>query len=210
MINKTNNTNAVIDRRSDTTAILAERLNMINMFVNNSHIPALSEMNVKTPSVYLANRSSHIDLFKLDKIIYNENEDTYEKLVNVFSAMNGYGGSVSIIIQSDGSKVDFYFATHRIDSDGMAGELLQNNLKGNFPGCSIEKVKDEHKKKEIFASYCNLTKDKCINSLSVIPNRREFEMQNVTQLSAHGIEKFIDTMKGKSYTVVFIVSRSEL
>jgi Cdc6-like AAA superfamily ATPase len=188
----------------DDASKLTKLMATISHSVNFNYLKCIQEMRTIAPSVTTMRSRNNIGIFKLDRIIYNDREDVYERLVNVFSAMNGSGSTIAVILQSDGRSVDFYFAT--LDNLKSSAELLKRNLTGNFPGCSFSEIDEEAKIDRILNHYnCEKPSDNVnISSLSIIPNRRTNEISRENNLSSHGIEKFIDAMKGKKYTTFFI------
>lgn len=194
-------------------SILQNNLRIASLYVNGRHLEMLSPnvnsdlyvSNVCEFSSILEDRKG-ITVFKITKFMYNEEENSFEKLVSVYSAMNNLGGIIALIIQSDGVSTKLYMCTNVGVSGNVARDLLANNLKGQFPGCEIVVLDDEEKNKLLDSCGMkgNIVPGTTVRSLSMIPGRREDEKQNNIEFSAQGYEKFIDAMNGNKYTLVVI------
>ena len=81
--------------------------------------------------------------FKVERFVSEINENYRDKLVSVFNAVANCGGSVIILINSDGEKIGYYFGTKTLDEQNPkilnnSIDALEKTLKGNFPGTKIE------------------------------------------------------------------------
>ena len=133
-------------------AILQNDLRIIGLYVNSRHLEMLAPSSGDSlytsqackldPTQY--NRNG-IAVYKITKLMYNEDENSFEKLVSVYSALNSFGGLVALILQSDGNSTHLYLATNTSGNSRIAGELLANNLHGQFPGCEINKLSETEK-----------------------------------------------------------------
>ena len=141
--------------------------------------------------------------------MYNEDENSFEKLVSVYSALNSFGGLVALILQSDGNSTHLYLATNTSGNSQIAGELLANNMHGQFPGCEINKLPETEKNRLLDSCGMSgsISTSRTVRSLSMIPSRREDERQHDKEYSAQGYEKFIDAMNGHRYTLIVLSQR---
>lgn len=196
---------------------LKDSLQLLDIFINNEHMEMLSPANKKdlyeSQVIQLENskknRSQNISICRLDKIMYNVNEDNFEKLVSVYLAMYGFGGIVGLIIQSDGQSIQFYLCTNTDQNQEIAGQLLQSNINGQFPGCTLTTL-NSFEKEKLLDSFSNDLKDDSkaiVKSLSIIPGRRQQEQEKGRVLTSQGFEKFIETMNGKSYTLLILAQK---
>lgn len=197
-------------------AILQNDLRIIGLYVNSRHLEMLAPSS--GDSLYTSqackldpvqcNRNG-IAVYKITKLMYNEDENSFEKLVSVYSALNSFGGLVALILQSDGNSTHLYLATNTSGNSRIAGELLANNMYGQFPGCEINKLSETEKNSLL--DSCGMTgsisTSRTVRSLSMIPSRREDERQHDKEFSAQGYEKFIDAMNGHRYTLVVLSQR---
>lgn len=193
--------------------ILQNNLRIAELFINSSHLEMLSPTTGNALHINSVceispglKSTSGIVAYRVTKVMYNEEENSYEKLVSVYSALNSIGGVTAMILQSDGVKVDLYMCTNTSGNAATAGELLYGNLKGQFPGCEITKLGPGERDALLFSiggtgSYSSA---RTVRSLSMIPSRREDERQHDKEYSAQGYEKFIDAMMGRKYTLVVL------
>lgn len=197
-------------------SVLQNNLRIAGLFVNSRHLEMLSPAangalytsRVCDIDPILKNRSG-IAVYQITKLMYNEDENSFEKMVSVYSALNSLGGFVAMILQSDGNSVKLYLCTNTSGNSKIAGGLLAGNLRGQFPGCEITELAD--KEKDVLLDSCGLkgtiSTSRTVRSLSMIPSRREDELQQKKEFSAQGYEKFIDAMKGHRYTLVVLSQR---
>lgn len=193
--------------------ILQNDLRVIGLYVNSRHLEMLAPSSAD--SLYtsqackidplLCNRNG-IAIYRVTKLMYNEDENSFEKLASVYSALNSFGGIVAMILQSDGNSTHLYLATNTSGSSRIAGELLAGNIHGQFPGCEIIKLSDTER--NTLLDSCGMagctSAGRTVRSLSMIPSRREDERQHDKEYSAQGYEKFIDAMSGHKYTLVIL------
>ena len=195
---------------------LQNNLRVIGLYVNSRHLEMLAPSPVG--SLYTSQTCqldpkqigrNGIAVYKITKLMYNEDENTFEKLVSVYSALNSFGGMVALILQSDGNNTNLYLATKTSGDGSIAGVLLANNLRGQFPGCEINALNDIQK--NTLLDSCGMkgaiSTSRTVRSLSMIPSRREDERQHDKEYSAQGYEKFVDAMKGHRYTLVVLSQR---
>lgn len=194
---------------------LQNNLNMLDIFINNKHMEMLSP--VAGAQVPYSNEVQEIEpslrdmsgicVYCIDKVMLNPDESTYEKLVSFYSALNGIGGVFAVVIQSDGQKTKMYMCCHVNGKEwaNNAGEMLAGNFRGQFPGSSLKKL-DDSEKQRLLRSFGNDKKNNetVVKTLSMIPGRRQVEVQNSNGISSQGLEKFIDTMENYEYTLVIL------
>ncbi len=184
---------------------LNRNIGMLNSFINHSYMADLRSCRVLPMDAIPSDRSS-IHMYELTNLMLSETEDTYEKLVSLYTSLNLMEASVGIILDSDGSMVHIYLCTCSNDN-GVTANLLYSSVKGHFPGSMLSALSGANVEAFMrrIQSAPTGNSDKYIKSVSVIPSRRNEEKENRDlKLSAQGIEKFIDGMIGKKYTVLFL------
>lgn len=194
-------------------SVLQNDLRIVGLYVNSRHLemlaPAAGDSLYSSTVEEIApvqKSRSGIAVYRVTKLMYNEEENSFEKLVSVYSALNSFGGIVAMILQSDGSSTHLYLATNISGSGQTAGELLASNMRGQFPGCEISRLSETEK--NTLLDSCGVTPSmpagRTVRSLSMIPSRREDERQHDREYSAQGYEKFVDAMNGHRYTLVVL------
>lgn len=181
--------------------IMNNGVHLVDMFINRNYLIGLNQFE---PIILDVNQKSfsYISLFEISKIVYDQNENITDKLVNVYSALSNFGSTALLILFSDESGVKFYLGTRDVNQPNVAKAILKKSLKGNFPGIEIYEqtsnqiahLLEEH----IPDTYCNMA----VSSVSIVPSRRDDDKDHFVQ----GLEKFIDSMLGESYTAIFIAS----
>ena len=197
-------------------SLLQNNLRIASLYVNSRHLEMLSPAT--SGSLYtsevckfdsIQSGRSGIAVYQITKLMYNEDENSFEKLVSVYSALNSFGGIVALILQSDGNTTRLYLCMNTSGNGKVAGGLLANNLRGQFPGCEIDELSDIEKNKLL--DSCGMvgaiSTSRTVRSLSMIPSRREDERQHDKEFSAQGYEKFVDAMTGHRYTLVVLSQR---
>ena len=196
---------------------LKDSLKLLDVFVNSRHMEMLQpagygdlyKSKVGVLEANKKNRLKNIAIYNVTKIMYNQDEDNFEKLVSVYSAMYTFGGTVGIIIQSDGKYAQLYLCVNSENNESVAGNLLCSNFKGQFPGCELSKLNNLDKEKllDSFSTDLKQKRSTTVKAMSMIPGRREEEQQKGRFLTSQGYEKFIDTMNGKKYTLVVLAQK---
>ena len=190
----------LMDKKS--LEILQDNLTALDVFINRRYMNQLCESGSVLPYQKRISRSN-IRLIELNTLIYNEQEDFYEKMISVYSAMNSFGGTIGLLIRSNGSETKLYLCT---TAGNTGAELLIANLKGHFPG-SQHRILSVGETDGMLSSLLKLNAfdERIIRSISMTPGRRSTETNSGhVLLSAQGFEKFIDAMAGRAYTVLIL------
>ena len=143
----------------------------------------------------------NLRLLKLKMLVYNPEENINDKLMTIYSALLDAVENVNIglIVRSYASgEADFIFAVYAADETGSAAKLLQGGILGNFPGSELK----NYSRDEICGCMNDIfgNGSKEIACLNVLPANRDTNKEQFVQ----GIEKFIDSMRGKNFTALFI------
>ena len=87
-----------------------ETFKFVESFVNKTYLNNLSQCKVVEMPQHIndAKIRDNIRLFKISKIIYDKNEDSLNKLINIYSAAFNINASIILIIDSDGIQNDIY------------------------------------------------------------------------------------------------------
>lgn len=156
-------------------------------------------------------------LLKIDRIIYDKEENTLQKLTNIYNMAYSLGVNLVMILDSDGSEVKLYIGICKEEDSSslrLGIESLYNGFSGNFPG-SMAPLNDillENSESKKVIENC-LYKDK--NALSVVSGVAGERSDKVEDNSkfVQGIEKLIDSMKGipfSSFIIANPISKNEL
>ena len=167
--------------------------------------------------------NASVRFFDITQIVLNKKENMRDKLATVFSAVGNTGASLLMQIKGTKSKTKIRIGVKNpngnVQQTKNAKDVLANSLLSNFPGIKIaehycekdtngkeitknvlEKVLDDFSAKKTIAA---------VTDIAGLRNEEESENKQFVQ----GIEKLIDAMRGKEYTLLLIadpVSLSDL
>ncbi|KOO48166.1 ATP-binding protein [Priestia koreensis] len=180
-------------------------LNNATKFMGKSYLHELSNhkiVSVAKDMIYNeSNVGRYIRLFQIEKIVYDKNEDINEKLVNVYNALGNLNNSLIVIIDSNGSEVNFYLGT-RSSQVSIAQEIMQKSMKGNFPGTKLNKLKNSNYT-SLINNVISGNKERLrrtVVSVSGIPAMKDTEKTTFVQ----GLEKLINAMYGEKFSAILI------
>ena len=175
---------------------LNEGLTYAGSYINRQYLTNLDIYRVLPPKNITF---SDIRLFKIDKFIYDPEEDINDKLITVYSALNAVNSSLIIVICSNDEGISFFMGT-KSPNASTAGEMLENALSGNFGGSSITRLKTDETEEIMKQCMSGLYQQKSLTSVTLLPSERDGGSENFVQ----GLEKLIDAVSGKEFTAVFI------
>ena len=171
----------------------------------------------------------NVSLYRVAQIVYDKNENIQDKLTTVYSSILSLGNyGIVMLVNGHKESVDLFLGvvTRNLEiraeknqlfaNDkelGDSGKVLRDAFVGNFPGIKMRPVKkvsdgrqgiglaDSMSKEEILKeSFQNA---KCIAAVSSIPamrNSSKYKNEEFVQ----GLEKLIDTMREKEYSMLII------
>lgn len=181
---------------------LAQGFNVADIYLNRTYLD-----NFSAAPIIPANRSimdiSKIRTIEISKLVFDENEKFTDKLMSVYSALHSLNSSVALILKSDGNKIRFYIGIRSENNTAVCCDVLESTLKGNFPGIVFTQMNITDTQNLI-----NNIKDdgiKSLASVSIVPSMRK-EDDNDISTFVQGVEKFIDTMSGKTYTMICLAT----
>lgn len=189
------------EQRKNAELQLAQGFQVADIYLNRSYLDSFS-----AAPIIPANREildiSKIRIIEISKIVFDSSEKFIDKLMSVYSALYSIQSSVALMIDSDGNGVKFYIGIRSDQNVSIAGDILESTLKGNFPGIVFDS-KDVPSLNKIISRIEN-NGVKSLASVSIVPSIRneDQEMESFVQ----GIEKFVDTMSGKPYTMVCLAT----
>ncbi len=156
-----------------------------------------------------------VRLFRLEKLSCKKGEDVLQKLSTVYYAAMSLGCSLIVMldVESNDAPVKIYIGVRNDGMDnsrlGTSFTTLKNGFLSNFPGTSYQDISFDdipEITQEIFGENV-----KCVSSVSCVASSRD-KSKTENKSFVQGIERFIDAMRGKTYTALFIaepVSTSE-
>lgn len=190
--------------------------------VYKSYLPELQEYPLVKASSVLCDDTIKdcVRLCKLKKFSCKKGEDVFQKLTTVYHASMSLGCSLIAMIDvpSPQKPVDIYLGVRNgsVKQDTNKAlipsfKTLKEGIESNFPGSKISDIASDNGSstkliEKIFEnSIKNIASVSCV---AAVRDKTKTENKEFVQ----GIERFIDAMKGKTYTAIFIaepISTSE-
>lgn len=202
----------------DTNDLLSA-FELADNIVQKNYISEIQKLDIEEPTKEFLKKKvgSGMRMFKIDKIIYDKNENNLQKLTNVYNMAHSQDLSIFLLLNSDGAEVQMYLGICEEDSPSrqkMGLETLYNGFMGNFPGSldSFDKVKLEKEESEQVLQECFAKDRGAISVVSGVASVRNEKIQE-NEKFIQGVEKLVDAMKGNPFTTLIIanpISKDEL
>ena len=202
----------------DTNDLLSA-FELADNIVQKNYISEIQKLDIEEPTKEFLKKKvgSGMRMFKIDKIIYDKNENNLQKLTNVYNMAHSQDLSIFLLLNSDGAEVQMYLGICEEDSPSkqkMGLETLYNGFMGNFPGSldSFDKVKLEKEESEQVLQECFAQDRDAISVVSGVASVRNEKIQE-NEKFIQGVEKLVDAMKGNPFTTLIIanpISKDEL
>ena len=177
--------------------------------LNKSYLSALDSAKVveQYPIVtdnakIIASLNKEVRFFDITQIVLNKNENMRDKLVTVFNSVSGTGASLLMHIKGSDDKVQIRFGVKNADRQKLAlsQEILEKNLKANFPGSIFVNCDKNAMQSKILDA---LPLNGYVSSVTDIAGLR-YENETKDRQFMQGIEKLIDTLQGEEYSLLLI------
>jgi hypothetical protein len=190
---------------------LVGTLNLADSVVQKTYLASLNQLEVVPcpAEIQKADLNDFARFFKVDRFVHEKNENSRDKLVSVFHSVGSCAGSVLVLIDSNGEKIDYYFGTKvPLNADVAPGaNVLLKSLEGNFPGTKITKVTGgsalEKINRAVFKNQKHSEQLKQICTITGVAGLRAKE-ENSEKLFVQGMEKLVDSMRGETYSLLLI------
>ena len=112
--------------------VLSSGLAYAERFINRQYLAGIDIHQVAdTRGDYKTMR-----LYRINKLVYESDENTNDKLISVFGALNSIQSSAMLVIRSLKTEVEIYMGT-RCSKASTAGSILKESMSGNFGGSEI-------------------------------------------------------------------------
>jgi len=194
---------AVLDTRQISE--MENSLNFANNFIFKNYLLDIKDKEIQNvpDSINDIEFRSSVRIFEVEKIVYNEKEETLEKLQSLYNAILHQDSSVFIILIGEKEHCKLYLGVKnnlKENSVTIASNTLQKSLLGNFPGIKLSNMVNseitELVEKNIISNEKNY-----ISCSTGIPSLKDKENKDkYTQ----GLEKYIEAMKGMEYTILLL------
>ncbi len=186
-------------------------LNLVDDVVLKSYLKRLDSMDIASmPEAEGVDYS--IVLFKINRMVYEEDEFATEKFISAISSMSYADCSVFLVIDGYRDKTDFYLGVKNNDpkrTTASVADTFKSSLVGQFPGididdCSIvEKGKKSSLQEQVLRRISNASS---LSSYVGIPAFKDKDGKYDNKNYVQGTEKLAQAMQGKRYTAIILAS----
>lgn len=201
--------NEPLNARNDEE--LSKALALAQHTVYKNYLTELSAYPVVQPPQILLDQTpgEYVRFFRLDELSCRKGEDIFQKLATVYHASMALGCHLFVMVdaKSNTAPVDIYLGLRRTDAGSKAQlnisfRALMGGLESNFPGTRERPVESQKASpkllEEIFGENA-----KHVASVSCVASLRD-KTKTEHKTFIQGLERFIDTMRGSTYTALFI------
>lgn len=179
-------------------------ISIIDNEVMKNYVPELQHCDVVPLQGTEIKALEQIQFFRISELVYQEDEFSVYKLATIFNTLSNKPCTLVLMIQSDGQTNNFYLGVRSRDpnySVGTMRQLLEQSLLGLFPGSDTADYFNEDMQADL-----NRVNIGAVSSVTCIAdykqNKDSFENKNYIQ----GLEKFIYSMQGKTFTAICIAN----
>ena len=141
--------------------------------------------------------------FEVTQVVLDASENSRDKLVSVFNAVCSAGAGLLMLIHGTKSSVSIKLGVKAPDADSATkcSSILQSSLIGNFPGTKISPVRKDELSNALGEAF-DVTTPAVVSVTDGAGVRAEQESQD--RHFIQGIEKVVDAMCGREYTILLI------
>ena len=184
-----------------------------NTIITKNYLRILSELSIVEPSNDLIENDivKNSRFIKLNKLVYNNDEDSRNKLTSVLSSVYLSRGTISVIIKSDGERIDYYLGIVNKNKDAdvtLQLDVLEGTFSSNFQGSFTKNQSNDDIRGLVEDIFLDEDEKPIITSISGVAALRLNEGEKDENF-IQGLEKVVDSVKGKSYTLVLIADPIE-
>ena len=179
----------------------------VDYIVNKSYLPSLETCSV----VPAEQPKAAVCFFPIRKIVYDREENNLEKLANVYACAAVAGVNVAMLIRAKTDGIELYLGTYDEDGDRVNvalpnTKMLYNSFIGNFPGSrtgtNSNILNNEETTALMFKAFP--AEFKAVAAVSGIASMRGRQDNVRNENFYRGIEKVIESMPGKEYTILIL------
>ena len=198
-------------------SMLEKAFENADIALSKSYLSNLTNGEVLSIKLDSNDINSVVRFFSIGQIVTNKSENMRDKLSNVFHSVWNADGSILLLIKGKKDSTEIYMGIKNVLFDGsdndinhttLLSEILENNLKANFPGTKSELIK-KPKVEELLRDISNSSTVASVSDIAALQSEEE----NKDRVFIQGIEKLIDAMNGDEYTMLLIadpVSQNDL
>lgn len=184
-------------------------LKNVDQIVNKSYLQTLQNCDIIPCPKTDVDIAETVCFFPIRRIVLDKQENSLQKLASVYASAGSMGANLSMIIRGyESGETEIYLGVccedNRINGAFPKTKGLFDSFIGNFPGCRDEAVGILNREET------RILRNKCFDldytsaaSVSCIASSRENHSQQNGGFY-QGLDKVIETMSGKKYTIVVL------
>ncbi|WP_296689507.1 ATP-binding protein [Treponema sp. UBA6852] len=193
---------------------IADSILSKNYLANLSNCEVVNNLKSESVDSLKDKLNSSVRFFDISQVILNKKENMRDKLATVFNAVGNTGASLLMQIKGEKNKVEIRIGVKNPNGDVQktknAKDILENSLLSNFPGIKVSEhykeidINNNEVTKNVLEKVLNdFSAKKTIAAVTDIAGLRS-EEESEEKKFVQGIEKLIDAMRGKEYTLLLI------
>lgn len=198
-----NEQSLLIENRQQQQMRLELSTHLVKQIVEKNFLTSLSDLTpIALDREDYAATLDNVRMYKIDEIVYTKDENTFQKLTNVFNALAIHKSSVFLLIDGEKDHVNLYLGVRQVDQQNSivtTAEALRKAMHGQFPGTRLKNLVNP----QIRKIQGKLEQYQSIAIASGIPELKD-ETVSENEHFIQGMEKFIDTMQGEVYQGVIL------
>ena len=188
---------------------LAVAIGNADVLLNKSYLSLLNTAHITEQFPSFSDNTEIIEdfnkkvrFFDVTQIVLNKSENMRDKLVTVFNSVGTTGASLLMHIKGSAEKVTIQFGVRNPDAKkiSLSQEVLEKNLKANFPGSLFANCDKTALKENVLDA---IPFSGMVSSVTDVAGLR-FEEETKDRQFMQGIEKLIDTLQGENYSLLLI------
>lgn len=153
----------------------------------------------------------NVCLYHIEKIVYDAKENIHDKLTTIYSSLySDKQSALALLLQGTTEQVNLYVGvvSRKTNSDGkVLGKTLDNMgnafrgvAEGHFPGMILKRVSKDDTEELLTNVFSGVSTVASVSAIAALRNQNEKRSEEFVQ----GMEKLIDSMRGKSYTALYL------
>lgn len=188
---------------------LPQAFKNIDQIVGKGYLQSLTSYPIVPCGETAVNISETACFFPIRRIILDKREDILQKLASVYAGAGSVGANLAMIIRGyDFGETEIYLGVccedTRVNGAYPKAKVLFESFAGNFPGCRDEDTGILNcEDTRILLNKCYDLNYSATASVSCISSLRG-EGSGKDAVFCQGIDKVIETMSGKDYTIVIL------
>lgn len=184
----------------------------VDHIINKSYLPMLQQFPIiELKDKELMESTDCACFFPIKRIVFDKEENNLQKLTSVYTSLAGLDGCISMIIRGyEDGETEILLGicdqkAARINGAFPKTKAFQNSLFGNFPGCRNNQNRVLNCEETRIAFNTAFSSEyNTVASVSCIGSRRGKNQGEKNNEYYQGIEKVIEAMSGKRYTILIL------